>query len=374
MNRLKQLIVVLGFVAFACSDENEPNVPALMDYSAESFPNLSVSIVEGLETPFESSFSSGGRVKHSSITMEEVVAKLQAIFPGAVIIEVQQQTERGLPVWEAKVKMAGGGIIKIKVVEDLGKIIKLKGKTGPFDYDFDPEGSFITFGEAKALALAANPGDLMSWSLELEEDNQWEYEFHIVSNSERVEVEVKGFATEVIAVKEKHEGDDDDNDGEEDESELEDEMEHGDDHNDHTVPTDNLTAFVAEIVDGTIVHSERHEMNGKVFWEVYVKNQAGAVIKVELKDEPLTLMKIEGEVGPFDYNVEPGGDVLDFTAILEIVFSEATGVVTEWRLDYEVENGEPRWRYEFRVQGEGVRYEMKINGITGEFIDFKEIN
>lgn len=369
MNRLKLLVVALGLLTFACSEDDDLNV---VSYSEESFPNLTLSTFDNLETPFASSFNSGGRVKQTALTIDEVVDKLQSLFPTATIIEIERETERSIPVWQAKIKMSSGGIIKIKVMEGLGKIIKMKGKTGPFDYDFDPEGSFITFNEAKQIALNAVPGELMSWSLELEEENQWEYEFHIVSNSRRVEVEVRGFNTEVIAVKEKGDDDDDDNDGEEDEGELEDEMEHGDDDNDHTPASADVTEFVNAIFSGTIIHSERHELAGIVYWEVYTKNQAGAVIKIKLKEGPLSLLKIEGEVGPFDYAVEPGGDILTFDEAAEIVFNEVQGDITEWQLDYELENGEARWEYEFEVQGDGVSYELEINAITGEITDFKE--
>jgi len=369
MKQLKLFIVLVGFLAFACSEDDQPDV---INYTEESFPDLTVSDLESIETPFASTFSSGGRVRQTAITIDEVITKLQSIFAGATIIEVEKETERGLAVWEAKVKMSSGGIIKIKVVEDLGKIIKIKGKTGPFDYDFDPEGSFITFSEAKQLALEVAPGDLMSWSLELEENNQWEYEFHIVSDSRRVEVEVRGFTAEVITVKEKHEGEDDDNDGEEDEGEKEDEMEHGDDDNGHTAPTSDISTFVANIFDGVIAHSERHEFEGKVYWEVYVKNQAGAVVKIKMKEEPLSLLKIEGEVGPFDYAVEPGGDLKTFGEVVDIIFNEVQADIKQWRLDHELENGQDRWEYEFRLEGDGVRYEFTVDAHSGEITEFKE--
>lgn len=372
INQLKQLVVAAGFIFFGCSSDDELTVQS---YTSESFPGLTISVLENVETPFESTFSStGGRTRQEGVAKEELIERLSQVFPDAVLIEIERETERGLKVWMAKIKMPGGGIIKIKVVEELGKIIKMKGKTGPYDYDFDPQGNFITFAAAKELALNIVTGDLKSWSLEMEEDNLWEYEFHIKGDTRRVEVEIKGFGEEVISVKEKHQGEDEDNDGEEDEGEKEDEMEHGDDHNDHAAPTDAVSAFINEIFDGVIIHSERHEFEGKVYWEVYLENEAGAVIKIKLKGEPLELYKIEGEVGPFDYAVEPGGDILTFGQVLEIVYSEAQGDVVEWRLDYENESGGQVWVYEFEVRSETVRYEMKINAITGEFIEFKESN
>ena len=369
--KIKSILIGLSLVIIvSCSTSEE--IP-IQEFFVESFADLSITDVANVETPYESYFNkskTGGRVEDGFQDLADIAAKLAEIFPDADILEVDVEQERGMAVWTFKVKMTSGGIVKFKFVQELGEIIKMKGKHGPFDYEINPGGSFIPFSKAMALALETVGGEVKSWSLELEEDNEWEWEFHIVSGDMRYEVEIKGFEEEVISVKEKGDDEDEDNDGDDEgEDEDEDEKEH-----DNVEVTDSIRDYINSIFDGEVKYAEMKEGDHGTFWKIYMINDEESVIKISLhQGDEINLVEIEGERGPFNYNVEPGMDLLDLDEVLEDVYRETeNGELAEWELEIEKINSEESiWVYEFKVRGNDVKYEIEINAESGEFIKFE---
>gem|GEM_PF-2372906 len=356
-------------MVFACNSTNEPLFKSFVN---ESFADLTISEVQSLETPFQSVFNtpSSGRVTTGFADLAEIFNKLADIFPDADILGAETETERGLTVWSIKIIMPNGGLVKFKFVQELGLIIKMKGKSGPFDYEIDPGGDFIPFSAAMALAIETVGGEVHAWGLQLEENNQWEYGFQMVNGDKRYEVEIKGFAKEVIDVKEKTPEQDKNNDGVD---EGKDESENGKDEEANVDLPANVLDFAMGLFKGTVSHSEFHEGDMHNYWKAYIENEAGSVVKIKIIDDPLSLYKIGGEHGPFDYEIVPGMELLSLQTVLEDVFRETEGGdLTEWALEQDDNDaGEVFWVYQFHVKRELVDYEIKMNAATGEFLKFE---
>jgi uncharacterized membrane protein YkoI len=368
MRKIQASILLVGLLVFACNSTSENNFQSFVN---ESFPDLDIATIQNLETPYEALFSTtSGRVSGDIVNLAEISDKLAEIFPDAELLEAELETERGLEVWEIKLKMPSGGIVKIRFLKEIGEIIKMKGKPGPYDYEIDPEGSFIAFSEARELALNTVDGEIAQWTLELEENNEWEYEFHIIGADKRFEVEIKGFEATVISVKEKHEDEDKDNDGEE-EGEDEDKDDEKDEDENTNAP-EAVVNLATEIFDGEVIHSEEHNEDAGLEWKLYLENASGAIVKFIILDDPVEVKKIEGEKGPFDYNIILGDDLLTLKAALEKVFSEVEGELTQWELKMEHNDEGTFWQYEFEVTGATLRYKIEMNAHTGEITKFDE--
>ncbi len=355
-------ILLVGLLAFACSETTESN---LDEFTNEVFGDLDITTIKNLETPYESVFggATGGRSAGEIVNLSDISDKLNEIFPDAEVLEAEVDIERGLEVWEIKLKMPGGGILKVDVLKELGEIIEMKGKSGPYTYEIDPGGSFIKFSEAKELALRTVNGEVAKWSLELEENNEWEYEFHIVGAENRYEVEIKGFEVEVISVKEKQDDQDEDNDGEDDDYE---------DDGESIMAPDEVINFAQEYFTGDVIESEKHHSDGTTSWKLYLQNEQSAIVKVVIFENPLVIEEISGEIGPFDYNIEINDKVISLQAALDKLFLEVEGELTQWELEVEDHNQGANWEYEFEVTSSTLRYEIKMNAETGKIIEIEE--
>jgi len=368
MNKSKASILLVGLLAFACSKTIETSSE---NFTNEVFADLNIATVQSLETPYEAVFggATGGRSSGEIVNLSDISAKLSDIFPDAEILEAEVDMERGLEVWEIKLKMLGGGILKVDVLKELGEIIKLKGESGPFTYEVDPGGSFIPFLQAKELALGAANGAITKWSLELEENNEWEYEFHIIGAEKRFEVEIKGFKAEVLTIKEKQEDQDEDNDGED---EGDDEGEENDEDGESIMAPDFVINLIKGYFEGDVVESEKHHNDRGTSWKLYLENEQGAIMKFEVIESSMEIVKMSGEKGPFDYNIELNDTVISLQTALEKVFMAVEGELTQWELEVDDHEGSNHWQYEFEVTGATLRYEIKINAETGEIIKIEE--
>jgi len=344
----REIAIILTITALfggsGCS-ENDPS--PFIPFVDESFPNLDIQTVASLETPYETVFSSssGGRLT-GEVTLADISAKLVDIFSGAELLEAEKETERGLAVWKIKLKMPGGGILKLAFVQELGEILKMEGKSGPFTYDVDPGGDFIKLSEAFSIAITGHQGEVVKWELSLEEENRWEYEIHLENSSGRYEVEINAFTGELLDIKVKGENDD-----REDENE---------DH--ETTISDGLANYVHGFLAGEIIHAESEE--GDSGWKIYIKTSEGAVVEFRISSEPFSIQKIEGEKGPFSYNIEPGEDRISFGAAKEIALNHTSGEIEEWQL---FKDGD-LWIYELEIGNADGTFEVEINAITGEII------
>jgi len=211
--RTSIIAVILSFLFFTCNEEEGSilNIPEDVDvtrYAPENFPVLSLEEFNAIETPLESllvGLIPNGRVSSHLTFIDEIVHKLEEVFSG-VAIEIKTGEERGLTVWEIEIKFEGGGKIEIVIVQKAGKILEIEGQAGPFDFNLDPGGSFISLNEAIDIAFSVMEGELERWELELEENNRWEWEMHIVNGEGRWEIEIDAFTGEILGIKKK-EGD-----------------------------------------------------------------------------------------------------------------------------------------------------------------------
>jgi len=345
------------FIFMLSCNIDESQTPTFENFFNESFEDLNVATLQELETPYEDIFGSvmsTGRLKGDEIDLSEISEKLAGIFPDAEVLEFETEMERGMEVWVIKLKMPGGGILKLKFVKEIGEIIKIKGTTGPFDYEIDPGGSFIAFSVAKNLALTEIEGEIQKWELELEEDNQWEYEFHIKTDTKHFEVEISGFGEEVFSVKEKHEGDEvEDDDGDEDEENKQ--------------APEEINTFVSGLFEAKILHSESKFDEDFHYWKLYIKNEDGAVVKFKVFADPVSLLMMEGEIGPFDYDIDPGDDFISFTEALDIVNEGFEAELEEWKFKkFEMEDG-LQWAYKLEFKGDDG-HDFLLNAINGDIL------
>ena len=353
------LLIVFTFHACVVDEFNDIK---FRSFETEKFSDLSLSTVESLETPFQSYFTFPGSRTKGDIDLVDISKKLDELFPDANVLDVEEETERGLSVWEIKIKMPGGGILKLYFVKELNKIIKIKGTSGPYDYEIDPGGSFIPFSEAKQLAFQTiGGGEIEKWSLEIEENNEWEYEIHIFHEGDRFEVEIEGFENEVIAVKEKHETDD---------------LENDDEH--EATPPDVVAEFALSLFQGEIIHSETKQEDDFIRWKIYIESASGAIVKFKIVENPLQLIEMEGKRGPFDYDINPGDPFISLQAAIEIALSEIGGELTEWEFEAKHDENEDHegnlnrlWFYKIKIIAGDQVLKVIIDAETGAVLNLE---
>ena len=89
------------------------------------------------------------------------------------------------------------------------------------------------------------------------------------------------------------------------------------------------------LIPGTVVSSEPETEEGIAAWKVEIRTDLGAEVEVYCRQDNGGLLRIEGESGPFDYNIDPGNSLIDFTQAKTVGSGVITGDLVEWQLRIE---------------------------------------
>ncbi len=355
-NNLLSIILFLFLFSACGTDEDSPPVE---DATTESFTDLTIEQISQLETPFEALtelVQPGGRVKSHEISIEKVIEVLEELFPGSFVVESEEDEERGLTVVKFQIQLNEDAFIEFSLVVELGRILEIEGQLGPFDYDIEPGGNFVGLQQAIQAALSEiSGGEIERWELELEEDNKWEFEIHIVNDEGRWEIEIDAFSGRIIKIKFK--------------------SKRLDEEEDFDRPGDEAPAEIIElalsIVPGEVVHARKKERHDESFWFIAIITPVNSLVKVAFTTSG-ELREIKGSEKPFDYVVEPGNDLVSFAAAKEILAEEIDGELLEWKLRQRERGDLLIWVYHFHVAKGDQLFEVRINALTGTIIEFDE--
>lgn len=118
---------------------------------------------------------------------------------------------------------------------------------------------------------------------------------------------------------------------------------------------------------GTVVSTEPDTTStGEVYYDVEVQTNAGAIIEFEYFQADGSLKSIEGDNGPFDYEVDPGMGLILFSAAKNAALTARPGQVQRWDLE---KNGAGTWVYTFEILNDaGEDFTVEINAVTGAVI------
>jgi uncharacterized membrane protein YkoI len=86
------------------------------------------------------------------------------------------------------------------------------------------------------------------------------------------------------------------------------------------------------LIPGTVVSSEPETEEGIAAWKVEIRTDQGAEVEVYCRQDNGALLRIDGESGPFDYNIDPGNNLIDFDQAKTIGSGVTSEDLVEWRL------------------------------------------
>lgn len=127
---------------------------------------------------------------------------------------------------------------------------------------------------------------------------------------------------------------------------------------------DSAAARVRSIVPGAQVLSTRaDEENDLPTWKVSASLPSGARLSFELLQANGVVISVEGEVGPFTYDVEPGNGIASFANAMAAALRAQAGSVIKWEL--ELDDDDRRWEYEFYIRdAQGAVWEVELDART----------
>lgn len=114
---------------------------------------------------------------------------------------------------------------------------------------------------------------------------------------------------------------------------------------------------------GTVTKTELTTHNGVKVWEVYMITSSGGELKIKYRIDDGTMVEIKGVSASFEYEVQPGMNLIDYSAAKDVALSAKNGVILEWKL--EKDDSDNSWQYRFFIRNAGKDWEIRIDANTG---------
>jgi uncharacterized membrane protein YkoI len=101
-------------------------------------------------------------------------------------------------------------------------------------------------------------------------------------------------------------------------------------------------------------------------WEVRVDMPGdGGIVKFEYQLNSNELREVKGLTPSFDYEIEPGNGLINYSSANSIALGAVNGSIIEWKLEKDMSDN--NWQYRFEIGSSEVR----INAATGTVIRVK---
>lgn len=123
-------------------------------------------------------------------------------------------------------------------------------------------------------------------------------------------------------------------------------------------------------VKSNLVSATRIKSNDDDLWEVKVRTAGGALIKFEYFEMTGSIREIHGLSGPFNYDLDPGNNLVLYQDIRVIALDAKSGDITSWKLGKD--ESDNRWEYRFFITANDGNWELRINAENGQVTRIKE--
>jgi uncharacterized membrane protein YkoI len=117
---------------------------------------------------------------------------------------------------------------------------------------------------------------------------------------------------------------------------------------------------------GTVTKTELTTHNGVKVWEVYMITLSGGELKIKYRVDDGTMVEMKGTSPSFEYEVQPGMNLIEYSAAKSIALNTRNGEIQLWKL--EKDESDNRWEYRFFISPE---WEIRINAVTGVVLRIK---
>jgi hypothetical protein len=134
--------------------------------------------------------------------------------------------------------------------------------------------------------------------------------------------------------------------------------------NNNDLPAELITSTL-DMFDGEVLVAESDKIDDVSVWKIKVQNQAAAVTSFYWRRPFNNLFRIYGEAGPFDYNLKPPFDVINFkTAKFLAVTQNQQNMLESW--EFSNNPTEMRWYYKFYLRDSS--FPILVDAGSGEIV------
>ena len=140
-----------------------------------------------------------------------------------------------------------------------------------------------------------------------------------------------------------------------------------DNENNPEVPQ-SLIDRTLDYFDGEVLEKKQEEEEGVKSWKIKIKNSNGSIVNFYWTFVGDFLLKMEGQVAPFEYDIHPGNNLINFSTAKTIAIGAVKndGLI-KWELEQE-EDFIGNWIYTFEFDDDGDSISVYIDAENGNIL------
>ncbi|MDH3710296.1 MAG: PepSY domain-containing protein [Cyclobacteriaceae bacterium] len=120
-----------------------------------------------------------------------------------------------------------------------------------------------------------------------------------------------------------------------------------------------------DMISGQVIETELDSSGIAPAWEVTVLTDTGSEVEFYFTQDGGALIQIEGDDGPFNYDLDPGLGLISFSSAKQAALDEYEGDIVKWELEQDPQG---KWVYEFVIAANGNEKTIKIDAQSGAAI------
>jgi len=133
------------------------------------------------------------------------------------------------------------------------------------------------------------------------------------------------------------------------------------------VPQDIINESL-NMFEGEVIEKKQESEDGRTAWEIKIQNPGGAIVKFYWSTINSELIKIEGIQGAFDYELNPGMSLINFsTAKTFAIAAVKNDAIIQWELEKN-EEFIKKWVYEFEFETGSGTQKVYIDAMNGDVL------
>lgn len=121
-----------------------------------------------------------------------------------------------------------------------------------------------------------------------------------------------------------------------------------------------------QLFQGTVLEKTSSILGGTQVWKVKIENNSGAIISFYWQKSYTILFQVEGEEGPFNYELDPPLNVIMLSTAKFLGFeSYSSEVLISWKLTRD-NSQKNKWVYQFFLTGNDQP--ITVNASSGDLL------
>ena len=135
-----------------------------------------------------------------------------------------------------------------------------------------------------------------------------------------------------------------------------------------TEPSQKVIDLSREIFFGEVIEKSSVMEDDNDVWKIKLKNENGSIVSFYWQKNYNIVFKIVGEIGPFNYDMEPPLNVLPLSTARFVAFeSYSNEILSLWVLKRDNIDAR-KWIYQFYINGNDIPF--TIDATSGDIINF----